>query len=75
MKLNRVWSAGALAIAMAMLGGAAGAQQAPPNPKDPRIGLKPGLRDAGVAVRSMELVANLPKPDGFFDPEAPAGIR
>jgi hypothetical protein len=40
---------------------------------DPRVGLKPGLRDAGVAARHMELVANLPKPQGFFDPKAPAG--
>jgi len=31
---------------------------------DPRVGLKPGLRDAGTAARNMELLANLPKPDG-----------
>ena len=41
---------------------------------DPRVGLKPGFRDAGQAVRNLELVATLPKPDGFFDPTAPAGI-
>ena len=40
---------------------------------DPRVGLKAGFRDAGVAARNMELLANLPKPEGFFDPEAPAG--
>jgi hypothetical protein len=40
---------------------------------DPRVGLKAGLRDAGVAARNMELLANLPKPEGFFDPKAPAG--
>jgi hypothetical protein len=40
---------------------------------DPRVGLKPGFRDAGVAARSMELVATLPKPAGFFDPKEPAG--
>ena len=40
---------------------------------DPRVGLKGGLRDAGQAARNMELVASLPKPDGFFDPKAPAG--
>ena len=49
------------------------AQQAPPDPKDPRIGLKPGHTDAGVAAKNMELVSNLPKPPGFFDPKAPAG--
>jgi hypothetical protein len=41
--------------------------------KDPRVGLKSGLRDAGQAARNMELVASLPKPQGFFDPQAPAG--
>jgi hypothetical protein len=49
------------------------AQQKPAAPDDPRIGLKGGWRDAGVAARNMELVTNLPKPEGFFDPKAPAG--
>ena len=40
---------------------------------DPRVGLAAGFRDAGEAAHNMELVINLPKPDGFFDPEAPAG--
>ena len=40
---------------------------------DPRVGLKPGLTDAGIAASHMELVANVPKPQGFFDPKAPAG--
>jgi hypothetical protein len=40
---------------------------------DPRVGLKPGLRDAGEAARNMERIASLPKPEGFFDPKAPAG--
>ena len=40
---------------------------------DPRVGLAAGFRDAGEAAHNMELVVNLPKPDGFFDPEAPAG--
>jgi len=43
------------------------------SPVDPRVGLKAGLRDAGQAARGMELVASLPKPEGFFDPKAPAG--
>ena len=51
------------------------AQNGPPAAKtsDPRVGLKAGLRDAGQASRNMELVASLPKPRGFFDPDAPAG--
>lgn len=50
-----------------------GAQERPAKP-DPRVGLKPGFRDAGQVARNMELMATLPKPDGFFDPKAPAGI-
>lgn len=40
---------------------------------DPRVALKPGFTDAGVASLHMSLVASLPKPPGFFDPEHPAG--
>src|SRR5215470_13861664 len=40
---------------------------------DPRVGLKPGLHDAGEAAWNLERVVNLPKPDGFFDPKAPGG--
>ena len=50
------------------------AQQKPADPNDPRIGLKPGLRDAGVAARGMELVSTRPRPEGFFDPKNPAGL-
>ena len=53
---------------------AAGAQERPAAPSnDPRVGLKAGFRDAGVAARNMELVATLPKPQGFFDPKEPTG--
>ena len=50
------------------------AQQKPADANDPRIGLKPGLRDAGVAARGMELVSTRPRPEGFFDPKNPAGV-
>ncbi|RFF29381.1 DUF305 domain-containing protein [Wenzhouxiangella sediminis] len=40
---------------------------------DPRVGLAAGFRDAGEAISNLERVAALPKPDGFFDPEHPAG--
>ena len=43
---------------------------APPASTDPRVGLKPGIDDAGVAAKHMELVAHLPRPEGFFDPKA-----
>jgi hypothetical protein len=40
---------------------------------DPRVGLKAGFRDAGQAARGVELVATMPRPEGFYDPKAPAG--
>ena len=62
----------ALVLSAAMHGAA---QQTPAAPatNDPRVGLKPGLHDAAEAARNIEKVANLPKPEGFFDPKAPAG--
>jgi len=40
---------------------------------DPRVHLKAGFRDAGEAAFHLDLVATLPKPEGFFDPHVPAG--
>jgi hypothetical protein len=56
-----------------VVAGRAQDQSASPAPADPRVGLKPGFHDAGVAARNLELVASLPKPKGFFDPAQPAG--
>ena len=47
--------------------------QRPGEAADPRVGLAPGYRTAGVAARHMELVANVPRPRGFYDPASPAG--
>jgi hypothetical protein len=44
-----------------------------PSTTDPRANLKPGFRDAQVAAWNLDLVATLAKPEGFFDPAAPAG--
>ncbi len=44
-----------------------------PSTTDPRANLKAGFKDAAVAAWNMELTANLPKPEGFFNPAAPAG--
>ena len=41
---------------------------APEVPPDPRVGLKPGIDDAGVAALNLELVSHLPKPEAFTDP-------
>jgi LVIVD repeat len=38
---------------------------------DPREGLSPGFTDAGVAASGLELLANRPKPAGFFNPANP----
>jgi hypothetical protein len=48
------------------------AQQAS-STNDPRVGLKPGLYDAGVAAKGMELVAHRNKPD-MFHPNEPGGL-
>ncbi len=41
---------------------------------DPRVHLTAGFMDAGQAVVNMELVSALPKPTGFFAPDAPQGV-
>lgn len=41
---------------------------------DSRAGLAAGLRDAGAAAMNVELVASLPRPAGFFDPENPSDL-
>jgi len=41
-------------------------------PDDPRVGLKPGLFNAGEAIFGLQKIASLPKPAGFApDPNAP----
>ncbi len=41
---------------------------------DPRVHLAAGFLDADQALWNMELVAAMPKPTGFFDPNAPEGV-
>jgi uncharacterized protein (DUF305 family) len=41
---------------------------------DPRAGLSAGFDDAGEAISNLEIVASLPKPAGFFDPNNPSGL-
>ena len=40
---------------------------------DPRVQLASGFHDAGQALWNMALVATRPKPEGFYDPNNPAG--
>jgi len=53
--------------------GLARAVQAQSNTHDPRVGLKAGLYDAGVASKGLELVAHRNKPD-VFHPNDPGGL-
>ncbi len=41
---------------------------------DPRATLAAGFLDAEQAIMNLKLVAALPKPPGFFDPDNPAGL-
>ena len=41
---------------------------------DPRANLKPGLNDAGIAIKNLKLVSSLSKPPGFIDPNNPNEI-
>jgi hypothetical protein len=63
--------AGAAIVLSAIAAGQA--QEPKPSTTDPRANLKPGFKDAAVAAWNMELVSNLPKPEGFYDPALPAG--
>jgi hypothetical protein len=58
-----MWTLAAAAMVV-VSGWQVAAQQAP----DPRVGLKPGLTDAGVAAKNLELIKNIPKPENFGDP-------
>ena len=71
-------AAAATALAMATIAAVPAvlsAQAGPEKPSttDPRVGLKPGRTDAGVAAKNMTLVSSMGKPAGFFDPKSPAG--
>jgi hypothetical protein len=41
------------------------------DPNDPRLGLAAGWMDAASAVRGLEHVASIPRPEGFFNPATP----
>ena len=41
---------------------------------DPRAGLSAGFDDAGQVSMNLELVASLPRPTGFYDPQNPANL-
>jgi hypothetical protein len=50
------------ATSLALVASVAGAQ-------DPRVNLKGGFKDAGEAIRHLELVSHTPKRDGWYNPK------
>lgn len=64
----------ALAAAGCAVPGAGPAPATAPRTHDPRVGLRPGFRDAGQAAWNLRLVANVPKPEGFYDPSDPGAF-
>jgi hypothetical protein len=64
-----VATAAALLVAAFLVAPAALAQSASGDDPDPRVGLAAGWMDAEEAAFGMELVANEPRPEGFFNPE------
>jgi hypothetical protein len=59
-------------LLLALAASATGAQTiATTSEEDPRVGLRPGAANPGVAARNLKLIANRPKPPGFFDPADP----
>jgi hypothetical protein len=73
MNKQSMWMAG-VAVGLSAWVTVSSAQQVMPAGPDPRVGLKAGTTDAGVAARNMELVANLPKPEGFGDASGAGGL-
>jgi hypothetical protein len=41
------------------------------DPNDPRPGLAAGWLDAETAISNLELLASVPRPEGFYNPESP----
>lgn len=78
-----LFAATALVMSVSAVEDAAAQQQATvPNapalewdPNDPRIGLGAGWLDAESAASGLELLAAIPRPDGFFNPSTPADGR
>ena len=69
----------AAGVLAATMGGGAQTPPVPPlteaQKNDPRVGLKPGMIDAGDVARNIELVGHLPKPDTFVDPSGRGGLN
>ncbi|MEO6222404.1 MAG: hypothetical protein ABIP90_04080, partial [Vicinamibacterales bacterium] len=73
MKKQLIWM-GCLVAGVFVWAAEGGAQQVTAPGPDPRVGLKAGTTDAGVAARGMDLVSTLPKPPGFGDAAGTGGL-
>jgi hypothetical protein len=65
----------AAVVATMLLAPAAVAQQGSDGADDPRVGLRAGLTDAGVAAHHMELLASTPRPSAFVDPTSVGNLQ
>jgi hypothetical protein len=66
-----------LALAVCALAPQATAQSSGPaaDSDDPRIGLRAGWTDAGEAAHGLDLLTNVPRPTGFYNPENLGDMR
>jgi hypothetical protein len=62
-------------LATAVVIAAAGNAVAQDPARDPRVGLRAGFTDAGVAARNMELLSNTPRSEGFATPGVTGDMR
>ena len=83
-RFNSLRRTARLGVALAIFGAVVGAcssatsgsrQDASTPSPDPRVGLKPGWTDAGVASWNMRLVSNRARAEGWFDPAKPGGFE
>ena len=65
------------AMALSLVASPAAGQQNPTftAENDPRVGLGAGWTDAEEASWNMNLLVNLPRPDGFYNPDTPGDGR
>lgn len=60
--------------AVLAVGGEAQAQATHEQHDDPRVGLRAGWQDAESVAHNLELVAHVPRPEGFFKPNDPGNF-
>jgi hypothetical protein len=74
MEMRKSLAVGVLGALMLLGVTAAGAVAQLPTTDDPRVGLSPGLDNAGVANQGLDLTAHLNKPPAFTSPNFPGTL-